>query len=208
MLVSRLRVVGSSLGVSHLASLVLGDLVLGVLLAVLALAVGPARLRDVDLWAQDYQSACSRCEFVDRCVCEECVCGGIVHREVATAAQLQRPSARPSILRGKHPEHATFITNRRIVRRHLQCAICKHIFPLSRIVIWPPSFFLHHSSTSSGTVLAADTLDRTHFGSRQALTILTVFRSSKGGEVVVGSLGVVVAQSLRRTDFGTLELRV
>jgi len=32
-----------------LASLVLGDLVLGVLLAVLALAVGPARLRDVDL---------------------------------------------------------------------------------------------------------------------------------------------------------------
>jgi hypothetical protein len=34
---------------THLASLVLGDLVLGVLLAVLALAVGPARLRDVDL---------------------------------------------------------------------------------------------------------------------------------------------------------------
>ena len=33
----------------YLASLVLGDLVLGVLLAVLALAVGPARLRDVDL---------------------------------------------------------------------------------------------------------------------------------------------------------------
>ena len=35
--------------VSHLAGLVLGDLVLGVLLALLALAVGPARLRDVDL---------------------------------------------------------------------------------------------------------------------------------------------------------------
>ena len=34
---------------TNLASLVLGDLVLGVLLAVLALAVGPARLRDVDL---------------------------------------------------------------------------------------------------------------------------------------------------------------
>lgn len=34
---------------AHLASLVLGDLVLGVLLALLALAVGPARLRDVDL---------------------------------------------------------------------------------------------------------------------------------------------------------------
>lgn len=34
---------------AHLASLVLGDLVLGVLLAVAALAVGPARLRDVDL---------------------------------------------------------------------------------------------------------------------------------------------------------------
>jgi hypothetical protein len=34
---------------TNLASLVLGDLVLRVLLAVLALAVGPARLRDVDL---------------------------------------------------------------------------------------------------------------------------------------------------------------
>ena len=34
---------------TNLASLVLGDLVLGVLLAVLALAVSPARLRDVDL---------------------------------------------------------------------------------------------------------------------------------------------------------------
>ena len=34
---------------TNLASLVLGDLVLGVLLALLALAVGPARLRDVDL---------------------------------------------------------------------------------------------------------------------------------------------------------------
>ena len=47
---------------TNLASLVLGDLVLGVLLAVLALAVGPARLRDVDLWAQEYQRACS-CGF-------------------------------------------------------------------------------------------------------------------------------------------------
>jgi hypothetical protein len=42
-------VVGLCLFLTHLASLVLGDLVLGVLLAVLALAVGPARLRDVDL---------------------------------------------------------------------------------------------------------------------------------------------------------------
>lgn len=36
-------------GVSHLASLVLGDLVLGVLVAVLGLAVSPAGLGDVDL---------------------------------------------------------------------------------------------------------------------------------------------------------------
>lgn len=35
--------------VSHLASLVLGDLVLGVLVAVLGLAVSPAGLGDVDL---------------------------------------------------------------------------------------------------------------------------------------------------------------
>lgn len=56
-------------GVAHLASLVLGDLVLGVLLAVLALAVGPARLRDVDLWAQIYQSECSCCkQQSDLCV--------------------------------------------------------------------------------------------------------------------------------------------
>lgn len=34
---------------SHLASLVLGDLVLGVLVALLGLAVSPAGLRDVDL---------------------------------------------------------------------------------------------------------------------------------------------------------------
>jgi hypothetical protein len=43
------EVVKSCLLLTHLASLVLGDLVLGVLLAVLALAVGPARLRNVDL---------------------------------------------------------------------------------------------------------------------------------------------------------------
>lgn len=35
--------------VSHLASLVLGDLVLGVLVALLGLAVSPAGLGDVDL---------------------------------------------------------------------------------------------------------------------------------------------------------------
>ena len=34
---------------SHLASLVLGDLVLGVLVALLGLAVSPAGLRNVDL---------------------------------------------------------------------------------------------------------------------------------------------------------------
>jgi hypothetical protein len=39
--------------VSHLASLVLGDLVLLVLVAVLGLAVRPAGLRDVDLYAED-----------------------------------------------------------------------------------------------------------------------------------------------------------
>jgi hypothetical protein len=49
MLVFGPDVVESCLFRTHLASLVLGDLVLGVLLAVLALAVGPARLRDVDL---------------------------------------------------------------------------------------------------------------------------------------------------------------
>lgn len=49
MLVSWVRGSDGLFGVAHLASLVLGDLVLGVLLAVLALAVGPARLRDVDL---------------------------------------------------------------------------------------------------------------------------------------------------------------
>jgi len=49
-LVSRIRSGNfEGLEVSHLAGLVLGNLVLGVLLALLALAVGPARLRDVDL---------------------------------------------------------------------------------------------------------------------------------------------------------------
>jgi len=62
MLVLRVRGCLVVVEASHLASLVLGDLVLGVLLAVLALAVGPARLRDVDLWAQEYQRACS-CGF-------------------------------------------------------------------------------------------------------------------------------------------------
>ena len=37
---------------SHLASLVLGDLVLGVLVALLALAVGPAGFGNVDLFAE------------------------------------------------------------------------------------------------------------------------------------------------------------
>jgi hypothetical protein len=39
---------------------------------------------------------------------------------------------------------------------------------------------------------AADTFHRAQFGSGHSLTILTVFRSSKGGEVVGGSLGVMV----------------
>lgn len=42
-------------GASHLASLVLGDLVLGVLVALLGLAVSPAGLGNVDLCAEMYE---------------------------------------------------------------------------------------------------------------------------------------------------------
>ena len=42
-------------GYVHLASLVLGDLVLGVLLALLALAEGPAGFRNVDLVGEKNQ---------------------------------------------------------------------------------------------------------------------------------------------------------
>lgn len=41
--------------VSHLASLVLGDLVLGVLVTLLGLAVSPAGLGNVDLYAEMYE---------------------------------------------------------------------------------------------------------------------------------------------------------
>lgn len=40
---------------SHLASLVLGDLVLSVLVALLGLAVSPAGLGNVDLYAEMYK---------------------------------------------------------------------------------------------------------------------------------------------------------
>jgi hypothetical protein len=45
--------------VSHLASLVLGDLVLGVLVALPALAVGPAGFGNVDLFARDIRELLS-----------------------------------------------------------------------------------------------------------------------------------------------------
>jgi len=71
-----------------------------------------------------------------------------------------------------------------------------------RPVVMPfPSFF-HHFFLVSSITLAVGTFNRTHFGSRQSLTILSVFRSSKGGEVIDGSL-VVVSLTLRVIPAGT-----
>lgn len=50
-------------GYVHLASLVLGDLVLGVLLALLALAVGPAGFRNVDLVGERISAPAVRMTF-------------------------------------------------------------------------------------------------------------------------------------------------
>ena len=50
-------------GYVHLASLVLGDLVLGVLLALLALAVGPAGFRNVDLVGERISALAVRMNF-------------------------------------------------------------------------------------------------------------------------------------------------
>jgi hypothetical protein len=56
-------VVTRTFGYVHLASLVLGDLVLGVLLALLALAVGPAGFRNVDLVEESISAPAVRMTF-------------------------------------------------------------------------------------------------------------------------------------------------
>lgn len=169
---------------AHLASLVLGDLVLGVLLAVAALAVGPARLRDVDLWAQKYQSECSCCNSPTR-ACADSVCAEVSFRcGVATAVPFQHPKTFPSIPQDMPARHASYIADRRTVWQYSFFAVRKHV-----------SLFLSQPILQGSTTLSSlpthgpsqQTLfHRTHFGLGRSLTILTVFRSSKGGEVVEG----------------------
>jgi hypothetical protein len=106
---------------------------------------------------------------------------GCVYSEpqVATAIPPQSRIMFPSVPRDMLSEYAVLVTDRRIVWCCNFPAMRKHVSLFLPCQKAHPSGF-HHSSWAPNTSLAADTFHRAQFGSRHSLTILTVFRSSKG----------------------------
>lgn len=186
-LVSRVRVSEGSFGVAHLASLVLGDLVLGVLLAVLALAVGPARLRDVDLLSARISMRFS-VQMCPMTVCEKCVCRRMPERFVRRHRSCNSTLPCPS---SNHPRCAAHNVDHAQGAQCILCLlfrICKHASrsqpPSLAIPIHPP-ITLPHPAGSSFRGRHTAIAHRFGFGG-VAYHFDGISVSSKGGEVVEG----------------------